>query len=68
MLPRNFGVPPISRSGHPQPSAESVDGAVLHVAEHFKQMAYPEGHNVGFVLGLGVGKHPLPSETSDGCP
>ena len=34
-------VSPLTRTGHPQPCAEDVDGAMLRVAERRKRAAYP---------------------------
>ena len=52
-------VSPLTRSGHPQPCAAAVDGAVLRVAERRKHAAYPEltrgGPQTLVVLGSEVG-------------
>ena len=52
-------VSPLARSGHPQPCAAAVDGAVLRVAERRKRAAYPElargGPQTLVVLGSEVG-------------
>ena len=52
-------VSPFTRSGHPQPCAAAVDGAVLRVAERHKHAAYPEltrgGPQTLVVLGSEVG-------------
>ena len=53
---RRHACVPLARSGHPQPCAAAVDGAVLHVAERRKRAAYPELYRAGRAADAGCAR------------